>query len=217
MVGRPDRRGNNGRGEGGAAEGRGDDAPPARRGPAVLFVGGALWYSERDREGGRVRTSSDVHNYLLEQGVAHEIVHLPALSSTARRNADLLGVPLREVLKTVLFETERGPVVCLVRGDARIDHARVCTEFGCASVTAVVAARVVSLTGYRPRSLPPCGLASDLPVVADAAIFELPVVYCGGGSATTMVKLRSAELRDALGVRVAAIAQRLQNGAVARG
>jgi len=164
-----------------------------------------------------MRTCSDVHNYLLERGVAHEIVHLPALTSTALRTAALLGVPPREVVKTVLFETERGAVLCLVPGDARIDRARVCTEFGCDSVTAVAAARVVSLTGYRPRSLPPCGLAADLPVVADPAVFELPVVYCGGGSATTMVKLGSADLRGALKARVAAIAVRLQNGAVARG
>ena len=40
-----------------------------------------------------MRSCSDVHNYLLEQGVAHEIVHLPALSTTVRRPPTLLGVP----------------------------------------------------------------------------------------------------------------------------
>jgi Cys-tRNA(Pro)/Cys-tRNA(Cys) deacylase len=164
-----------------------------------------------------MRSCSDVHNCLLEQGVAHEIVHLPALSSTARRTAALLGVPLREVVTCVLLETERGPVVCLVPGDAHVDRALVRAELGCDRVTPVTADRVVALTGYRPGALPPCGLAADLPAVADAAVFELPVVYCGGGTTTTVVKLRSADLRDALGVRVAAIAARPQNGAVARG
>jgi prolyl-tRNA editing enzyme YbaK/EbsC (Cys-tRNA(Pro) deacylase) len=164
-----------------------------------------------------MRSCSDVHNCLLEQGVAHEIVHLPALSSTARRTAALLGVPLREVVTCVLLDTERGPVVCLVPGDAHVDRALVRAELGCDHVTPVTADRVVALTGYRPGALPPCGLAADLPTVADAAVFELPVVYCGGGTTTTVVKLRSADLRDALGVRVAAIAARPQNGAVARG
>lgn len=71
-----------------------------------------------------MRSCSDVHNYLLEQGVAHEVVHLPAVSSTARRAAALLGVPLREVVESLLFDTERGPVVCLVPGDAHVDRAR---------------------------------------------------------------------------------------------
>ena len=164
-----------------------------------------------------MRSCSDVHNSLLEQGVAHEILHLPALSRTARRTAALLGVPLREVVTCELLETERGPVVCLVPGDTHVDRALVRTELGCDRVTTVTAGGVVALTGYPPGALPPCGLAADLPMVADAAVFELPVVYCGGGTTTTVVKLRSADLRDALGVRVAAIAARPQNGAVARG
>ena len=164
-----------------------------------------------------MRSCSDVHNCLLEQGVAHEIVHLPALSSTARRTAALLGVPLCEVVTTVLLDTERGPVVCLVPGDAHVDRARLRAELGCDRVATVAAATVVALTGYRPGALPPCGLDADLPMVVDAAVFDLPVVYCAGGTGTTVVKLRSADLRDALGMRVAAIAARPQNGAVARG
>ena len=152
-----------------------------------------------------MRSCSDVHNYLLEQGVAHEIVHLPALSNTARRAASLLGVPLREVVRSVVFDTERGPVTCLVPGDAHVDQARLGALLGCESVTPVAAARVVALTGYRPSAMPPCGLDAELPVVADPTVFEPPVVYCGGGTTTTMLKIRSADLRDVLGARVAAI------------
>ena len=165
-----------------------------------------------------MRSCSDVHNSLLEQGVAHEIVHLPALSSTARRTAASAGCAVaRGRHHCELLETERGPVVCLVPGDTHVDRARVRAELGCDRVTAVTAARVVALTGYRLGALPPCGLAADLPTVADAGVFEPPVVYCGGGTTTTVVKLRSADLRGALGARVAAIAARPQNGAAARG
>ena len=58
---------------------------------------------------------------------------------------------------------------------------------------------VLATTGYRPGAVPPCGLATDLPVVADPEAFASPVVYCGGGTTTTMLKIRSADLRDALG------------------
>jgi prolyl-tRNA editing enzyme YbaK/EbsC (Cys-tRNA(Pro) deacylase) len=162
-----------------------------------------------------MRSCSDVHNFLLERGVAHEIVQLPALTTTARRAADLLGVALREVVKSRLCDTERGPVVCLVPGDARVDHVRLSAALGCRGAKPAAAADVVSLTGYRPSALPPCGLAADLPIVADPAIFEPPVVYCGGGTTATMLKIRSADLRKTLAPRVAAIAVRPQNGAVA--
>ncbi|MGD0997188.1 MAG: YbaK/EbsC family protein [Thermoleophilia bacterium] len=163
-----------------------------------------------------MRSCSDVHNYLLERGVAHEIVQLPAVSSTTRRAAALLGVPLHEVVKSLLLTTDRGLVLCLVPGDARVDHARLSAELGCRAAAPATAAEVVSLTGYRPSAMPPCGLAADLPIVADPAIFEPPVVYCGGGTTTTMLKIRSADLRDVLGARVAAIAVRPQNGAASR-
>jgi prolyl-tRNA editing enzyme YbaK/EbsC (Cys-tRNA(Pro) deacylase) len=153
-----------------------------------------------------MRSCSDVHNYLLEQGVAHEIVQLPALSGTARRAAGLLGVSRREVVKSQLFETDNGPVVCLVPGDAHVDRARLTAAFGCHDAAPAPAAQVVALTGYRPGTLPPCGLAADLPIVADPGILEPPVVYCGGGTTATMLKIRSADLLAVLGARVAAIA-----------
>ncbi len=153
-----------------------------------------------------MRSCSDVHNFLLEQGVAHEIVQLPVLSAGARHAAALLGVAPREVVTSVLIDADDGPVVCLVPGDRRVDPARVAAALGCTAARPCAAPRVVSVTGYRPRALPPCGLDGDLPVVADPAVFEPPVVYCGGGGTTTMLKIRSSDLRAMLAPRVAAIA-----------
>jgi len=155
-----------------------------------------------------MKSCSDVHNYLLEEGVPHEIVHLPALSTTARRAADLLGVRLPEVVKSLLFATDAGPVVCLVPGDAQVDVAQVQEVLGCNGAVLAPPPDVVAITGFRPGALPPCGLATDLPVLVDPAVFEEPVVYCGGGTTTTMLKIRSEDLRRVLDARVAAIARR---------
>ena len=64
-----------------------------------------------------MRSCTDVHNFLHEEGVAHEIIHLPALADTAKRAADLLGVPLVEVVKTLLFFLDTRPALVLVPGD----------------------------------------------------------------------------------------------------
>ena len=153
-----------------------------------------------------LRSCSDVHNFLLERGVAHEIVQLPVLSDGARHAAALLGVAPREVVTSVLVDADDGPVVCLVPGDRRVDPTRLAAALGSALATPCSAARVVAVTGYRPGALPPCGLDGDLPIVADPAVFEPPVVYCGGGGTTTILKIRSADLRAMLAPRVAAIA-----------
>jgi prolyl-tRNA editing enzyme YbaK/EbsC (Cys-tRNA(Pro) deacylase) len=155
-----------------------------------------------------VRSCSDVHNYLNEAGVQHEIVHLPASSRTAERAAGLLGVPVSAVVKSLLFVADAGPVMVLVSGDAKADVAAVSRELGVDSVTLARSQMVLQLTGYRPGAVPPCGLPTDIPVIADPGVFEPDVVYCGGGTTSTMLKIRSADLKALLEPRLAAVAAR---------
>jgi prolyl-tRNA editing enzyme YbaK/EbsC (Cys-tRNA(Pro) deacylase) len=153
-----------------------------------------------------MRSCSDVHNFLLEQGVAHEIVHLPALSTTAKKAASLLGVPLTEVCKSLVFVTEKGPVLALVPGDLNASPRLLRAAFSCRRATLAKPDEVREMTGYRPGAVPPCGLAQDMPVVADERLRQSAVVYCGGGTSTTMLKIRSEDLLAMLGARVAVIA-----------
>lgn len=154
-----------------------------------------------------------MHNYLLERGVAHEIVHLPALSTTAKRAADLLGVPLRDVVKSLLFVTEKGPAVALVPGDAQVNPRLLRKALKVKRATLAPPADVLATTGFRPGALPPCGLALELPVTADPTVFESPVLYCGGGTTTTMLKIRSEALRECVQAQLATIAERPSGGA----
>lgn len=153
-----------------------------------------------------MRSCSDVHNFLLEQGVAHEIVHLPALSTTAKKAASLLGVPLPEVCKSLVFNTDKGPVLALVPGDLQASPRLLRGALSCRRATLAKADEVRELTGYRPGAVPPCGLAREMPVVADERLRKAIVVYCGGGTSTTMLKIRSEDLIEVLGARVAVIA-----------
>jgi Cys-tRNA(Pro) deacylase len=153
----------------------------------------------------RVRTCSDVHNALVELDVAHEIIQVPALSTTAQRAADLLGVRLDEIVKSLLFLLDGQPVLVLVPGDRTADPERLKTLAGCRKVTLARGAQVLDVTGYRVGSVPPVGLARDVPVVADERVFVPSVVYCGGGTEMTMLKLRSDDLRRLVRAQVANI------------
>ena len=153
-----------------------------------------------------MRSCSDVHNFLLEEDVPHEVLHLPALSRTARAAAELLGVPLREVVKSLVFYLDGRPTLVLVPGDKVADPHRLKVATGCTQAVLARGKQVLDVTGYRAGAVPPCGLLAPLPAVADAGVFEPPVVYCGGGTTATMLKLRSDDLRRLLQPLVAAIA-----------
>ncbi len=142
-----------------------------------------------------MRTCSDVHNFLVERGVAHEIVHLPAPSTTAQQAADLLGVALREIVKSLLFLLDGRATLVLVPGDRSADVEQLKAVAQCSKAALAPAGRVLDVTGYHVGAVPPCGLATSVPVVADESVFAPPVVYCGGGTRTTMLKVRSDDLR----------------------
>ena len=155
-----------------------------------------------------MRSGSDVHNFLLEEDVAHEMVHLPALSRTAQKAAELLGVSTGEVVKSLLFYLDGAPTLVLVPGDLVVDLGLLRAALGCAEAKLAAGQQVLEVTGYRPGAVPPFALSSTLPIVADPAVFEPPVIYCGGGTTTTMLKMRSSDLRDLVKPQMVAIATR---------
>jgi prolyl-tRNA editing enzyme YbaK/EbsC (Cys-tRNA(Pro) deacylase) len=163
----------------------------------------------------RVRSCSDVHNFLCEEDVPHEILHLPSPADTARRAAESLGVPLGEVVKTLLFFLDAVPTLILVPGDAVAGSELISAASGCTEVVLARPHEVLRLTGYRAGALPPCGLATSLSAFADPQVFTPPVVYCGGGTTTTMLKLRSGDLRRVVAAHVAPVGHWPQWGAAA--
>jgi Cys-tRNA(Pro) deacylase len=155
----------------------------------------------------RVRSSDDVHDDLTARGVAHQIVALPSSSRTAHLAAEALGVGVAHVVKSLLFILdEENPVLVLVAGDATVDVAMLAREMGASKVRLARSREVREVTGYRPGGVSPCALATEVPVVADPRVFTPQFVYCGGGTTTTMLGIRSADLAGVLDPRILPVA-----------
>ncbi|MBE0528418.1 MAG: YbaK/EbsC family protein [Thermoleophilia bacterium] len=156
-----------------------------------------------------MRSCSDVRDHLIQKGISHEIVHLPSSSSTALLAADALGVPVGEVVKSLVFllDDER-PLLALVPGDTTVDTDALARDRHVSQVALAKGEQVLELTGYRPGAVPPCALETDVPVIADPRVFVPDVVYCGAGTTTTMLKIRSADLEALIKPRKLPIAQR---------
>jgi Cys-tRNA(Pro) deacylase len=153
-----------------------------------------------------VRSFTDVQDALSARGVEHEIIQLPSSSRTARLAADALGVPVSSVVKSLVFMADGRPVLALVDGEATVDTEALARELGAGEVALARGREVRDLTGYKPGAVPPVGLATALPVVADPAVFVPDVVYCGGGSTTAMLRIGAADLRELTTPRVLPIA-----------
>ena len=155
-----------------------------------------------------MRSFTDVHEALAAEGVAHEIIQLPSSTRTAQLAADALGVPVTDVVKSLVFLVDAHPVLTLVPGDATVDTDALARELGAHEVTLARGREVRETTGFKPGAVPPVGLATVLPVVADPEVFTPDVVYCGGGTTTAMLRIGSADLEGLLEPRRLAIGRR---------
>ena len=101
-----------------------------------------------------MRSFTDVHEALAAEGVAHEIIHLPCSSRSAQLAADALGVPVTDVVKSLVFLVAARPVLALVPGDATVDTDALRRELGAGEVTLARAREVRESTGFKPGASP---------------------------------------------------------------
>jgi prolyl-tRNA synthetase len=96
---------------------------------------------------------------------------------TVEEVAAFLGVTPREIVKTLIYETDQGPVAVLIRGDHEVNEVKVKNLLGVADLTLAGPARVQELTGAPVGFAGPVGL--EIPVYADQAVAGLGSLVTG--------------------------------------
>ena len=150
-----------------------------------------------------MRTGVDVHNFLVELDVPHEVFAARGRFRAPERIAPLLGLVPGEVGKVLVFEDARGPLAVVVPAPTDPDPKRVRKATRRRHLERVSDDRASELTGYLPESIPPAGLPQGFAVVVDSSLDRDDVLYFPGGEARTVLKVRGADLVRALGAKVA--------------
>jgi prolyl-tRNA synthetase len=82
-----------------------------------------------------------------------------------------------EIIKTLIYETEKGAVAVLLRGDHEVNEVKVKNLLGVMDLTLAGAGRVQELTGGEVGFAGPAGL--NLPIYADQAVPAMPAAVTG--------------------------------------
>jgi prolyl-tRNA editing enzyme YbaK/EbsC (Cys-tRNA(Pro) deacylase) len=157
-----------------------------------------------------MRTSVDVHNYLLERDVPHELVPVRGrLRSPGRmaRIAAVLGLPADQVGKVVVLEGRKQLVAVLVASNAEADLRRVAVAAPSPTLTEPTADRVSDLTDYLSEAVPPVGLPDGTRVIMDRTLADQEVLYFAGGEPSTLLKIRAQDLIRTSEAKVARVAR----------
>jgi prolyl-tRNA editing enzyme YbaK/EbsC (Cys-tRNA(Pro) deacylase) len=141
----------------------------------------------------------DVASPLSELLARHpeiELIELDKDVPTSEIAAEVFGMDISDVAKTLIIKTGNAEVVALVlRGNDRIDQAAVKAVTKCKKFRFCTAEETLAFTSYPAGGIPPIGLGPLVPrVVVDSKVMRKEWVIGGGGARPKLIKLTPALL-----------------------
>jgi Cys-tRNA(Pro)/Cys-tRNA(Cys) deacylase len=135
-------------------------------------------------------------------GVDHRVVRT-ALANSAEESADMQGIPLGALLRTIVVR--RGGddyLFVLVPAGRRFDWPKLRGHLGVSRLSLPDADEAQRVTGYVRYTITPFGSTRAWPVIADASLSGQPIVAIGGGARGVNLHLAPADLVRVLGAEV---------------
>jgi Cys-tRNA(Pro)/Cys-tRNA(Cys) deacylase len=136
-------------------------------------------------------------------GIPHRVVRT-ALPETAEESAELQGIPLDALLRTIVVR--RGDddfVFVLIPAGRQFSWPKLRAHLEVKRLSLPDAEEARAVTGYVRYTITPFGSARAWPVIVDAAALAQPIVSVGGGIRGTNLHLAPADLVTALDASVA--------------
>ena len=122
-------------------------------------------------------------------------------------SAESLGVPEREVVKTLVMQDEQAkPLIVLMHGDRKVSTKNLARQAGRKSIEPCRPEVAQRHTGYQVGGTSPFGLRKPLPVFMEKSISALPSIYVNGGRRGFLVRLKTEDLLAVLKPRLVEVA-----------
>ena len=113
--------------------------------------------------------------------------------------ARALGVPEREVVKTLVMEDEdKKPLIILMHGDRTVSTRNLARQAGRKSVEPCKPEVARRHTGYQVGGTSPFATRKPMPVYVERSILGLAQIYINGGQRGLLVRIRTEDLAKLL-------------------
>lgn len=144
-------------------------------------------------------SSVDVHNYLQERDIPHEIFKIAQPSISLERAAAALGLDLAQIVRSEVFKIDGEPVMVIISGDRVVDLEKLREVTSGERIEELSPEEVTHITGFLPRALPPFPVKSPIKTFVDFFALREDVIYAGSGDQGSILKIRSYDLVRAAG------------------
>jgi Cys-tRNA(Pro) deacylase len=114
-------------------------------------------------------------------------------------SSESLGVPEREVVKTLVMQDEDAkPLIVLMHGDRQVATKELARQAGRKRIEPCKPDVAQRHTGYQVGGTSPFGMRKQLPIFMERSIRELEQIYINAGRRGFLVRISSADLERVL-------------------
>jgi Cys-tRNA(Pro) deacylase len=137
-----------------------------------------------------------VKAYFEERDIRIEVVEFPEGTRTAQMAADAIGTEVKNIVKSLIFESNGHPILVLCSGDRRVDTTKVARLHGVEKVNKADADFVLEKTGFIIGGVPPVAHKEKLTVYIDQNLMTYDGLYAAAGTPKTIFAIDPAVLKQ---------------------
>jgi prolyl-tRNA editing enzyme YbaK/EbsC (Cys-tRNA(Pro) deacylase) len=138
-------------------------------------------------------SSQRLQDRLQELGLSVRVEELADSTRTAAEAASAVGVEVGQIVKSLVFVDEQGPLLCLCAGDRRVDTAKLGT-----GVRQAKGDEVRDATGFAIGGVPPLGHDRPIRTIVDDSLRRYETVWCAGGTPHSVFEVATEALIAAI-------------------
>ncbi|HEU5034653.1 MAG TPA: YbaK/EbsC family protein [Mycobacteriales bacterium] len=146
-----------------------------------------------------MKDALDVHRALLAREVPHEVVRLPRLVLSADEVPQVLELPRERCVVVRVYQADDQLVGVIVRAGELPHPAAVLQALGARTLRVAAPDEVSAATDFAASLVSPVLLPPSMPVLADACVGHVDVVYAATGDGGTALGISTRWLLTASG------------------
>ncbi|MBC7091855.1 MAG: YbaK/EbsC family protein [Nitrososphaeria archaeon] len=136
----------------------------------------------------------DLEIFLKENNLWYRFIEKSETIHTADA-AKAAGIELNRLTKNLVSKTDSGEYVLLiVPGDKKVDLDKAAKVLGVRKIRLVPFDKAEEVSGYPPGGTPSIGHKTPMKIIMDRSLLSHRTVFCGGGSRTKLLELRTEDI-----------------------
>ncbi|MFW6110777.1 MAG: aminoacyl-tRNA deacylase [Thermoproteota archaeon] len=135
-------------------------------------------------------------DFLKVHKVDADIIDTGDETASVISSSEVLGISRKRILKSIVFQSNLGTIIALVRGDQRVSEKKLAGVVGAQKVQLAKAEKVRETTGYHIGGVPPVGHAyeQNMIYVLDQELLQCDKVYAGGGDSRSQLNIKIEDI-----------------------